>query len=75
MHGNMNVKFLATFVYNTGVHNTVNYSSRLPISAYIHAIIRPIHYLDRNEKEKKKPYNVPYIKLGKRFHFLHPNVT
>jgi hypothetical protein len=32
-----------TFIYNIGMHNTVSKSSKLPVSSYIQAIIRPIH--------------------------------
>ena len=38
------VSLIDTFIYYIGMHNTVSKSSRLPVLAYIQAIIRPIHY-------------------------------
>ena len=42
------------FIYYAVKHNS---SSRLPVTAYIPAIIRPMHYLELNEK----PYSDLYI--------------
>jgi len=41
---------LDTFIYCIGMHNTVSKSFRLPFSAYIQTIIRPIHYLQLTER-------------------------
>jgi hypothetical protein len=54
------------------MHNTVNSSSRLPVSAYTQAIVRPIHYTGLTKK-KKNPNHSPYINLGKRSHSLYIN--
>ena len=48
------------------MHNTVNYSSRSPVLAYI----RPKQHLE----SIKNPYGSPHINLGKISHSLFKNV-
>jgi hypothetical protein len=50
------------FIYYTALYNTVNISSRLPVLAYLQAIVTPIHYLELREK----PYTSAHISLGER---------
>jgi hypothetical protein len=58
-------------IYYTAMYNTVNSSPSLPVSAYIQAIITPMHYLDLTEK----PYSSTHINLGgERSHSLDTNV-
>lgn len=52
------------------MHNTVNSSFRIPVSADIHAIVRPIHCLEL----MKKPYNSAHINLGKRSNSHDTNI-
>ena len=49
------------FIYYTVIHNMGDNLSRLPVSAYILAIIRPIRYLEL----MKTPHSSPYINLAK----------
>jgi hypothetical protein len=53
------------------MYNTVSSSSRLPVSAYIQAIITPMHYLELSDK----PYSSAHINLGGEIsHSLDTNV-
>ena len=52
------------------MHNTVNSSSRLPVSTYTQALSDLYTIQDL---PKKKPYHSPYINLGKRAHSLYIN--
>ena len=47
-------EYIYIYIRNTVTHNTLNKSSRLPVSAHNQAIVGPINYLDF----KKKPYIV-----------------
>jgi hypothetical protein len=45
------------FIYYAVMRNSINSSSRLPVTAYISPIIRPVHHLELNEK----PYSALFV--------------
>ena len=47
---------LDTFIYCIAMHNSLSKSFRLPVSAYIQTIIRPIHYLQLTERTIQYSY-------------------